>query len=119
MPKAFRTVLNKMPERRVHNKRLNGRSAASAATSRAEDSSNTVTLSDETHAELVNATARAVLSVDRSSAPPTTVQMPRMGAGNRRQAAAASRANANNNTADASVVSEISQHRWDRDGNLL
>ena len=119
LPKAFRTVLNKMPERRVHNKRLNGRSAASAATSRAEDSSNTVTLSDETHAELVNATARAVLSVDRSSAPPTTVQMPRMGAGNRRQAAAASRANANNNTADASVVSEISQHRWDRDGNLL
>ena len=119
LPKNFRTLLNRMPERRHHNKKLNGRSAASAATKKSEDSGTEVTLSDATHADLVNATARAVLSVERGSAPPGTVQMPRMGAGNRRQAAASGRTASGNSNTDTSVVSEITQHRWDRDGNLL
>ena len=119
LPKGFRTVLNRMPERKKHNKKLNGRTTSSVTTtggSSGTEASQTFQLPDDVQASLVTATARAVASLDRnSSTPPPTVQMPRMGAGNRRQATSTS----DGRNDAASVISDVSTCRWDRDGNLI
>ena len=115
LPKGFRTILNRMPERRNHNKKLNGRTTSSVTTAggSSETEASQFQLPDNVQAGLVTATARAVASLDRSSSvPPSTVQMPRMGAGNRRQAAAVA-------NESASVISDVSTIRWDRDGNII
>ena len=120
LPRPFRSMLNRMPERKAHNLRLK-RNAAALAAGRdgTEDPAATVSLSDETRTQLINATARAVMSVNQASGattpPPSTVQMPRMGAGQQRQ-----RQNAATNRDASSVVSELSNNfRFDRDGNII
>ena len=119
LPKAFRQLLNKMPERQEMNRRFNRNSSATSTTqfttpSTTADNASTTTvrLDDHAHTQLVNATARAVLAANRArtDGSPANVQMPRMGNGTPRQ---------NRQASSASVVSEVSQPRWDRDGNLL
>ena len=124
LPKSFRTVLNRMPERREHNKRLkNQRNTSSVNT---DGTSDGITISEAVQGQIVSGVARAVLGVNasRDTPPPgvVNVQQPRMGSGgaasrtNGRQAAATQARAGNDNS---SVVSDISTLRWDMNGNLI